>query len=59
MAVDRPCHSDPCALTVWDIGLTVWTVMRQAGHTEMQGISLSQAGLVSFDEEFNEGMAIL
>lgn len=59
MDVDRHCHANPCIQTVWDIGLTVWAVMRQAGHEQAPSTSLYPAGLVSFDEDSNKGGPML
>lgn len=58
MDVDRHCHTNPCIQTVRDIGLTVWAVMRQAGH-EQKPAPPYPAGLVSLDEDPNEGSTIL
>ena len=59
MDVDRHCHSNPFIHIVWDISLTVWAMMREAGHEQTPSTSSSLAGLVSFDEDSNTGRIIL
>lgn len=59
MDVDRRCHSNPRIQTVWDIVLTVWAVISQAGHEQRPGTALYPAGFVSFEDDPNQGSTIL